>query len=350
LGPVADLIPGKRLIVVADGKLNYLPLAALPFPNAVDRRPILQTNEIDYEPSAAVLLFSTKRARPEPQSPRDLLVFSDPVYSNDDPRISPEAIGKFTEAAKTEEAGQERGVDTLEGLFRLPASFEEGETIAEIIGRSHSKVLSGFAANRDSATSADMGHFKVVHFATHGLIDDNRPELSGLVLSRFDETGHPRSEMIRLQDIYGMALRSDLVVLSACKTGVGKEIRGEGLMSLNVAFLQAGAKSVVSSLWKVDDRATHVLMEQFYRNMAEKNLTTADALRQAQLEMSEDPRYSSPFYWAAFVIHGDFRGTPGFSTRYTSWICLLVLPALVFLTLYRKRIMALLNGKAEKQF
>ena len=126
--------------------------------------------------------------------------------------------------------------------------------------------------------------------------------------------------MIRLQDVYGLNLRSDLVVLSACETGIGKEVRGEGLMSLNNAFLQAGAKTVVSSLWKVDDTATKLLMTNFYQAIATEGLTASAALRKAQIAMYKDPRYSSPFHWAAFTAQGDYQRVPGVSSHYAIWI------------------------------
>ena len=142
------------------------------------------------------------------------------------------------------------------------------------------------------------------------------PEVSSIVLSQFDETGQKREGFLRLQDIYALDLATDLVVLSACQSGVGKEIKGEGLMSINNAFLQAGAKSVLSSAWKVDDNATAELMKYFYTNLTDKGLTPSQALRQAQLSMSKSTQFKSPFYWAAFTVQGEFRQPISVSPSY----------------------------------
>ena len=145
------------------------------------------------------------------------------------------------------------------------------------------------------------------------------------MLSRFDETGQKLNEFVRLQDIYGLNLNSDLVVLSACSTGIGKEVKGEGLMSLNNAFLQVGAKSVMSSLWKVEDNATLELMKNFYASMAEEKLTPSKALQEAQIKMWQSGRYKSPFYWAAFTLQGDYKRAPNLSRDFPYAIFLSVI-------------------------
>jgi len=157
------------------------------------------------------------------------------------------------------------------------------------------------------------------------LVDVKRPEVSSIVLSQFDENGQKREGFLRLQDIYALDLASDLVVLSACQSGVGKEIRGEGLMSLNNAFLQAGAKSVLSSAWKVDDAATAELMKRFYTNLSNQRLTAPEALRRAQIEMSRSTQFKSPFYWAAFSVQGEFRQPIPLSASYLYPILFVIL-------------------------
>ena len=181
---------------------------------------------------------------------------------------------------------------------------------------------------------ANAADYKILHFATHGLIDEKRPELSGIVLSRFDETGRKMEEFFRLHDIYGMNLNSDLVVLSACNTGIGKEVKGEGLMSLNNAFLSVGAKTVLASLWKVEDGATLELMKNFYDAMANERLTPSKALQKAQIKMQKSGRYQSPFYWAAFTVQGDFRNVPEISQNSGFWFYLLPLAAVFLLGIY----------------
>jgi CHAT domain-containing protein len=164
----------------------------------------------------------------------------------------------------------------------------------------------GFAANRERVLGDELTGYRIVHFATHGLINNERPDLSGIVLSLYDEEGRSRNGFLRLNDIYNLQLPADLIVLSACSTGLGKEVKGEGLIGLTRGFMYAGASSVVASLWKVDDEATAQLMKHFYEAMFGKGLTPAAALRDAQLVMSRDQRWQSPYFWAGFVIQGRY--------------------------------------------
>jgi CHAT domain-containing protein len=164
-----------------------------------------------------------------------------------------------------------------------------------------------FAADRDFALSGRLRDFRYVHFATHGVFDAERPDLSGLALSRFDASGHPREGFLRLRDIYDLDLTADLVVLSGCETALGKEIRGEGLLGLTRGFLYAGAPRVVASLWWIDDRATAELMATFYRGLWTENLRPAAALRKARLALAKQPRFRDPAYWGGFVLQGDWR-------------------------------------------
>ncbi len=304
LGQAKDKLAGKKLIVVADGRLHYFPLGSLPMPGAESDDPILLTNEVVYEPSASALKIFRMEKKAEAKPQKDLLVFADPVFSKSDERIA--GLDTSNSGFVSTILSTFRSIESLESMPRLPASREEAKSISDVVGANQTTVRSGFAANRDGVLNGGIEDYKILHFATHGLIDERRPELSGILLSLFNESGKQNDGgFIRLQDVYGLKLKSDLVVLSACDTGIGKEIKGEGVMSLNNAFLQAGAKSVVSSLWKVDDTATKDLMTEFYRGMADDNLTAAAALRQAQIKMYNDPRYRSPFYWAAFTASGD---------------------------------------------
>jgi CHAT domain-containing protein len=173
--------------------------------------------------------------------------------------------------------------------------------------RGESLLAVDFRASREVAMSNDIGAYRILHFATHGLLDDQHPELSGVVLSLVDEAGKPRDGFLRLNEIYNLRLRADLVVLSACQTGLGKEVRGEGLIGLTRGFMYAGARSVAASLWKVDDVATRELMKRFYGKMFKSGLKPAAALRAAQLEMSQTRQWQSPYYWAGFVLQGEWR-------------------------------------------
>jgi CHAT domain-containing protein len=165
----------------------------------------------------------------------------------------------------------------------------------------------GFAATKAAVTGGGLDGFRKLHFATHGVLDSRHPELSGLVLSEYDQRGQQQDGVLRLNDIYNLHLDADLVVLSACRTALGKEVRGEGLIGLTRGFMYAGAARVLASLWSVEDRATAVLMGKLYRGMLREGLSPAAALRQAQLAMARDPKRKSPYYWAGFSLQGEWR-------------------------------------------
>jgi len=157
------------------------------------------------------------------------------------------------------------------------------------------------------AKGAELGGYQIVHFATHGLFDSEHPELSAIVLSLVDEEGKQQNGFLRLNDIYGLKLPVELVVLSACNTALGRDVKGEGLVGITRGFIYAGAARVVASLWKVDDDATAEMMHLFYRKMLQENERPAAALRGAQIEMWKRNQWRAPYYWAAFVFQGEWR-------------------------------------------
>jgi CHAT domain-containing protein len=165
----------------------------------------------------------------------------------------------------------------------------------------------GFTASRSTVLSGALAGYRLVHLATHGIFDGSSPALSGLVFSLVNERGQPQDGFLRLNDIYNMRLDADLVVLSACQTALGQQLRGEGLISLTRGFMYAGVPRVVASLWRVNDLATSELMKKFYRGILTQHLPPAAALGAAQVEMSRDPRWQSPYYWAGFVLQGDWQ-------------------------------------------
>jgi CHAT domain-containing protein len=164
-----------------------------------------------------------------------------------------------------------------------------------------------FDANRATATNTDLSQYRIVHFATHGLLNSQHPELSGVVLSLLDEQAQPQDGFLRAHEIYNLNLPAELVVLSGCKTGLGKEIKGEGLVGLTRGFMYAGAARVVVSLWDVNDVATAELMKRFYQKMLAEGQRPAAALRAAQVAMWKEKRWQAPYYWAAFVLQGEWR-------------------------------------------
>ncbi len=164
----------------------------------------------------------------------------------------------------------------------------------------------GAEATRERALGRALYDYRFLHFATHGIVNHEVSSLSTLVLSLVDGAGRPRDGFVLLPDVYDMTLNADVVVLSGCQTALGKDVRGEGPIGLARAFMYAGAPRVVASLWQVDDLATAELMKRFYRGMLVGGLTPAAALRAAQRELAGTRRWRSPYFWAPFVLQGDW--------------------------------------------
>jgi CHAT domain-containing protein len=183
----------------------------------------------------------------------------------------------------------------------------EAKAIQSLAGAHSTLVKYDFQANREVVTNAPLKQYDILHFATHALIHDRRPALSGIVLSLVDENGSRRNGLLQLHDIYSLDLAAELVVLSACQTARGKEVRGEGVIGLTRGFLYSGAQRVVSSLWSVDSLATSELMTHFYHSRLRQGLRPAAALRLAQLTMWRRRGRQSPHFWGAFTLHGDWK-------------------------------------------
>ncbi|MEP7338426.1 MAG: CHAT domain-containing tetratricopeptide repeat protein [Acidobacteriota bacterium] len=195
----------------------------------------------------------------------------------------------------------------LADLVRLRFSRLEADEIARLADNKLKLAALDFAASRALATSDEISQYRIVHFATHGLINNLHPGLSGVVLSLVDEQGRPQNGFLRLYEIYNLKLEADLVVLSACQTALGKEFKGEGMIGLTRGFMYAGAPRVVASLWQVDDRATAEMMKRFYRQMLAEGQRPAAALRAAQVSMWQDKRWQAPHNWAAFTFQGEWK-------------------------------------------
>lgn len=337
----------KHLVIVGDGALQYLPFGALPSPKSTVHSPQSTVRRltsygqplvVDYEivslPSASTLAVLRHETANRARATRSVAVLADPVFEEGDERVKTEvAQTRPSESVKPSlrfsdssfnRAASSRGL--LERAFRvdsqiatdgspretlrigrLPFTRFEAEGILAAAPPNQSFKATDFRANRETATSADLANYRYVHFATHGILNSEHPELSGIVLSLVNEKGEPVDGFLRLHEIYNLNLPADLVVLSACQTGLGKEIRGEGLVGLTRGFMYAGAPRVVASLWKVDDAATAELMRRFYSGMLKDNLRPAAALRRAKVEMWKQKRWQSPFYWAAFELQGEWR-------------------------------------------
>ena len=311
LGPVAPLLAGRRLVVVPDGALHYVPFGALPDP-AEPSRPIAAGHELVALPSASTLAALRARRTPARSFAGTVAVLADPVYDADDERLGRRRAGRRAAAqARPSGDASTRAVEALgfEGpIPRLPFTRREASSIRTIAPAGAALVALDFDASRPALMDPKLSRYRIVHVAAHGLVNAARPELSGILLSLFDRDGRPQPGFFTAGDALGLDLPADLVVLSGCRTALGREMKGEGIVGLTRGFLYAGAQRVVASLWKVDDAATAALMERFYRALlGPRRLPPAAALRAAQLELRSQPRFRHPYYWAGFQLVGEWR-------------------------------------------
>ncbi len=310
LGPVAARLNGRRLLIVSEGLLQYLPFTALPVPGGKSPgyRPMIVEHEIISLPSASVLAVLRRETTGRKPAARTIAVLADPVFYRDDPRIvSPGVDRAQTVGMPVSDVNRSATESGLADFVRLRFSRQEAENITRHATEDRKLKALDFDASRATASSEELGRYAIIHFATHGLINNRHPELSGIVLSLVDEKGQPQDGFLRLHEIYNLRLGADLVVLSACQTALGKEIRGEGLIGLTRGFMYAGAPRVVASLWRIDDRATAEFMKRFYEAMLGQGRRPAAALRTAQLSLLGDKRWREPYYWAAFTLQGEWK-------------------------------------------
>jgi CHAT domain-containing protein len=367
LRPVAAELRQQRLLIVGDGALNYVPFAALPAPEMGregegekgrrgvggkrrrgegerERRkssilnpqssildppsaiPLILRHEIVTLPSATTLAVLRRETADRAAPAKTVAILADPVFGRHDDRVAQAKTksdplaqnsagerganppGKVKVAALEDlERGIKEGVLSGIVLPRLPFSRAEADAIEQTAPAGQAMKALDFAASRDTATSAELGQYRILHIATHGLFNSRHPELSGLFFSLVNERGEARNGLLGIREIYDLQLPADLVVLSACDTALGKEIKGEGVLGLTRGFMYAGARRVVASLWKVNDASTAELMKRFYQGMlGEKKLSPAAALREAQVSMWKEKRWQAPYYWAGFVLQGEW--------------------------------------------
>jgi CHAT domain-containing protein/tetratricopeptide (TPR) repeat protein len=326
LSPVAGHLGTKRLLIVADGTLQYLPFAALPDPvvgkkqnqpPTTSHQPLILDHEIISLPSASSLAALRRELAGRKPAAKALALFADPVFSADDARLQ-RAQAQTTAQPTTNETREFeppltralREVGIAEAglrIPRLPGTRREAAAITAFVPTAERKQALDFEASRAAVTSEELSQYRILHFATHGLLNSQHPELSGIVLSLVDQQGKPQDGFLRMHEIYNLKLPAELVVLSACQTGLGKDIKGEGLVGLTRGFMYAGAARVLASMWKVDDRATAELMKNFYQSMVKDGLRPAAALRAAQVAMWKQQRWQEPYYWAAFMLQGEWK-------------------------------------------
>jgi CHAT domain-containing protein/tetratricopeptide (TPR) repeat protein len=321
--PAVSVIGDKRLLVVADGALNYIPFEALlkngDGADYASLNYLVKTNEIVYSPSASVV--AAIRQNSSGAAGKSMLLVADPVFSADDPRVKGSAaatasgetrgLGLGLEAAVSDVAANSDAASASAvglHLARLSGTRTEADEIAKIAkgGGAQADLWTDLNASEDNIKSRDVSSYRYLHVATHGLLDADRPQFTGVVLSL---VGNKTNDgFLRTDEIFNLKLGSPLVMLSACETGLGKEKRGEGVIGLTRAFMYAGAPTVGVSLWSVADKSTADLMTDFYKRLLAPTPTSAAAaMRDAQLSMINGKKYSAPFYWAPFVLVGEWK-------------------------------------------
>jgi CHAT domain-containing protein len=345
LSPVAAKLTGKRLLIAPQGALQFVPFAALPSPEAEGRgdgategqrdgensrpsfppsprrpvapspspsasyTPLIADHEVIVVPSASALAAIVRQTAMRKSAERSVIVFADPVFSASDDRVGLAARRGSTGPRVGETRRDHPSPVTagaLPNLSRLSATDWEARRIASLV--SDGKVVSNFAASREAALDPALGEYRFIHFATHAVINAENPDLSAIALSQVDERGRPLNGLLSTQDIHHLRLSAELVVLSACRTGLGKDAPGEGLLSLTRGFLSSGAARVIVTLWSIEDQATAEMMSRFYRRMlGPEAMTPAAALRATQEEMWREGRWSAPYYWGGFALQGDWR-------------------------------------------
>lgn len=292
LVPLERLLDRNRILISADGVLQYLPFAMLSLDG--EKAPLGIQHQISYVPSATSVRmlreFTTNRKPPG----KMIAMFADPVFDPDDPRIRrPKGLRHDTilQQAPT--------------LTRIPFTSREANAITGLVQQGQTLVFTGSDANRAALESGRLKEYKYIHFATHGVVEASNPDASMLALSLFDRNGVPLRGFITPDDISQLQLNAELAVLSGCDTAIGKQVRGEGLLGFGRAFLYAGAKRVLATVWSVEDAAMVDIMRHYYSALIVHHLSPAAALQDTQRYLWRQPKYRSPYYWAPFILIGE---------------------------------------------
>ena len=306
LWPAAEHLNNHRIIVVPDGVLNYIPFQILPSPSS--DKPLVEDREIVNAPSATTLGELQQEAMERQPAGNVLAAFGDPVFAGDYQAKEKDTSNNVLATAQLRSALRDNDLNdqTFDptALTRLFHAKRELDSLREVAGE-RSLIVREYDATRERFLKTDFTQFEILHLVTHGYYNQKHPENSGLVLTDINRDQTHLQGFIGLRDIYELRAPVLLVVLSACQTALGENVRGEGIMGLTRGFMHAGASSVVASLWDVDDRATAELMKLFYSNMLEHGMKTGEALRAAQNSIRQRPEWRSPHYWAAFTLQGE---------------------------------------------
>ena len=324
--PATSVIGDKRLLVIADGALNYVPFEALvKTPDGADYSSLsylIKTNEIVYAPSGSVVAAirqqrgSSPTVREGSRAGKNILLIADPIFNSNDPRLKGNSAAQASGEARGLGLGLESAINDVTDssapavglqLARLTGTRTEAEEIAKTArtGGGQADLWMDLNASEDNVHNRDMNNYRVIHIATHGLLDAQRPQFTGVVLSLVGNKSN--DGFLRTDEIFNLRMNPALVMLSACETGLGKEKRGEGVIGLTRAFMYAGAPTVGVTLWSVADKSTADLMTDFYKRFLGSGSSAPGAMRNAQLSMISARKYSAPFYWAPFVLVGEWK-------------------------------------------
>jgi tetratricopeptide (TPR) repeat protein len=286
-GGLLQGIPARRLLILPDGPLHGVPFAALPVSDKASRELLVDRFVISAAPSLAMALRPTQV---QPTAAARVVVVSDPVYTPDDRRLT----------LATQGASRFRGAEEFpDRLARLPYSAMEARTVARSFSGANVIELAGFDATVQRVMGLKSHDLAVLHFATHAVVREDAPGESALFLSEFAADGSMlTADRLTADDISRSGLRADVVVLSGCATGDGRELRGEGVVGLAYGFLANGSESVIASLWPVEDALTARFMKEFYGAYQASGRVT-DALRIAQLRTRDT---AGPSVWSSFVV------------------------------------------------
>jgi len=294
----------ENLIIIPDGILYYLPFETLILDLKKKKTSdnfLVSDYKISYAPSSSSLLFLSREN--EKDYLKDLLALGNPAYTwngkSNKRNMIPSEILK--------EVYQNEGFD----LTSLPYSEREVKGISKFFHKTKRDIYLNHTASEKTIKNLMLDDYQILHFACHAILDEKFPFRSALVLSKedsLDEDG-----FLQVSEIYNLRMTSNLVILSACQTGRGRLEKGEGILGLPRIFFYSGAKSVVSSLWKIDDKSTSIFMNHFYGFLSQ-GWNKSQSLRMAKLEMINS-NYSHPFYWAAFILNGDHSSKVNFGNR-----------------------------------
>jgi len=279
----------KNIIFIPDDILHFLPFETL-ITHKEKRDWLIKDYKIAYAPSISSLREIIQHKKSNGPKPRmDILAFGDPFF------------GPWEAGEDGSDIFQDYYTSNAFNFFRLKYSGFEIDKISALFKKRKRKIFRRKEANKEQLINHSLDDYKIIHFATHSIIDEKIPARSSIVLSLDEDL--TQDGFLQMREIYNLKLNSDLVTLSSCQTGLGEFIKGEGIEGINRAFFYAGTSSVLMSLWAVNDQASYQLMERFYFHLRSSE-SIMSALRKAKLELIDSDTLSHPYYWAGFIVSG----------------------------------------------